>query len=395
MNTSIESEASTNSESWKPLENYKILVCGKEVYPEIESYPWIQVTPISSSSRPFYYYNNPSGSYDTIWTSNYYTYELVFPISLDLGTDIDYTLDGNISIPFICFMDISNKSTDYEELWYTSLYDCEFYDSNGNRVAVSSDYNFNGYDSASDKEIGFTCNFNFNNNYVSESLDGFIKYRVGVPMVTMSGGVSDLSNVRLQYVCVFDSDSKFFDSSNSVKYCVGDISDKKTVTYQKPGEYVQNEDGSFEWKEGETVTEDVNQEEQNGGILSLLGNLPKAIGDMLVGIIVPSSEEMSDLFNRLNDFFAETFGFLYYPFDFIIDAFNIFLEADSETGLTLPGFSIMGYEVWGNQTYDLASEPVVGTIFGYVRMGTGAMLAMWFVNYLRNFFDKRFGGGGT
>lgn len=115
----------------------------------------------------------------------------------------------------------------------------------------------------------------------------------------------------------------------------------------------------------------------------------------IIHVIVPTSEEMSDLFNRLNDFFAETFGFLYYPFDFIIQAFNIFLEADSATGLTLPGFSIMGYEVWSEQTYDLASEPIVGTIFGYVRMGTGAMLAMAFLNYLRDFFDKRFGGGGN
>lgn len=110
---------------------------------------------------------------------------------------------------------------------------------------------------------------------------------------------------------------------------------------------------------------------------------------------MPTTEEMGDLFNRLNDFFSDTFGFLYYPFDFIVDAFNIFLEADSETGLTIPAFSIMGYEVWSDMTYDIASDSLVGSIFGYVRMGTGAMLAMWFVNYLRNFFDKRFGGGGN
>lgn len=130
-------------------------------------------------------------------------------------------------------------------------------------------------------------------------------------------------------------------------------------------------------------------------IKEFFGSFFQNLIDSVVGLFVPSSEEMSELFNRLNDFFAETFGFLYYPFDFIIDAFNIFLEADSETGLTLPSFSIMGYEVWGDITYDITSEPIVGEIFGYVRMGTGAMLAMWFVNYLRNFFDKRFGGGGN
>lgn len=147
------------------------------------------------------------------------------------------------------------------------------------------------------------------------------------------------------------------------------------------------------------LEEQKEQTETQKGIASSIKEFFSSFFDNLINsiihVIVPTKEEMGELFNRLNDFFAETFGFLYYPFDFIIDAFNIFLEADSETGLTLPGFSIMGYEVWGNQTYDITSEPVVGEIFGYVRMGTGAMLAMWFVNYLRNFFDKRFGGGGN
>lgn len=158
----------------------------------------------------------------------------------------------------------------------------------------------------------------------------------------------------------------------------------------------------------DSITQDIindqlkEQEEQTetqkgiwDSIKDFFGSFFDNLINSIIHVLVPTSDEMSDLFNRLNDFFAETFGFLYYPFDFIIDAFNIFLEADSETGLTFPGFSIMGHEVWPDMTYDLTSEPIVNTIFGYVRMGTGAMLAMWFVNYLRNFFDKRFGGGGS
>lgn len=124
---------------------------------------------------------------------------------------------------------------------------------------------------------------------------------------------------------------------------------------------------------------------------SFFGNLIDAV----LSLFIPSSEEMGALFDELNQFFSDTFGFLYYPFDFLIRAFDIFLDGDSGTGVTLPGFSIMGYEVWSEQTYDLASDELVGTVFEFVRIGTGALLSMAFVSYLRNFFDKRFGGGGS
>lgn len=145
----------------------------------------------------------------------------------------------------------------------------------------------------------------------------------------------------------------------------------------------------------EELTTEEEQLETSKGILGKITEFFDGFKDMITGLFVPSKEEMGDLFSQLDEFFNDKFGFLYYPFDFIIEAFNIFLEADSETGITLPGFSIMGYQVWSDHTYDITSEPIVGTIFGYVRMGTGALLAMWFVNYLRNFFDKRFGGGGN
>lgn len=140
------------------------------------------------------------------------------------------------------------------------------------------------------------------------------------------------------------------------------------------------------------------QNETSKGILTSItdffGSFFQNLIDSVISVFVPSSEEMSDLFDQLNQFFSDTFGFLYYPFEFLIEAFNIFLNSDSETGITFPAFSIMGYEVWGNQTYDISSDELAGTVFQYVRIGTGALLSMAFVDYLRRFFDKRFGGGG-
>lgn len=115
--------------------------------------------------------------------------------------------------------------------------------------------------------------------------------------------------------------------------------------------------------------------------------------DSVIGLFVPSSEEMSDLLGQLNDFFSEKFGFLYAPFDYLIQLVGCLTGSTGGTGLTLPGFSIIGHEVWGDQTYDIASDPVAGKVLEYVRIGTGVLLGGWFIMYLQDFFKERFGKG--
>ena len=53
----------------------------------------------------------------------------------------------------------------------------------------------------------------------------------------------------------------------------------------------------------------------------------------------------------------------------------------------------MGEQVWPDMSYDLASDELVGTILGYVRTGTGILLAGYFIMYLQGFFKERFGSG--
>ncbi len=128
-------------------------------------------------------------------------------------------------------------------------------------------------------------------------------------------------------------------------------------------------------------------------IKDFFGSFFQNLIDSVIGLFVPSSDEMSDLFGQLNDFFSDTFGFLYAPFDYLIQLIGVFTSSSGTTGLTLPGFSIMGHEVWGDQTYDIASDPVAGKVLEYVRMGTGVLLAGWFIMYLQDFFKERFGKG--
>lgn len=155
------------------------------------------------------------------------------------------------------------------------------------------------------------------------------------------------------------------------------------------GNQLQEENNALQKEENETSKGIL------GAIKDFFGGFFGNLIDSVVSLFVPSAEEMSTLLNRLNDFFSKTFGFLYYPFEVFIDFLNVFLDSDSSTGLTLPAFSIMGHEVWSEQRYDLATDALAGKVFGYVRIGTGALLAIAFVLHFRNFFDKRFGGGGS
>lgn len=128
-------------------------------------------------------------------------------------------------------------------------------------------------------------------------------------------------------------------------------------------------------------------------IQNFFGSFFQNLIDSVIGLFVPSSEEMSGLFDELNQFFSDTFGFLYAPFDYLIRLVGCFTSSTGSTGLTFPGFSIMGQEVWAEQTYDIAGDPVAGKVLEYVRIGTGVLLAGWFIMYLQDFFKERFGKG--
>ena len=140
------------------------------------------------------------------------------------------------------------------------------------------------------------------------------------------------------------------------------------------------------------------QTEAQKGILNKItdffGNFFENLKNFVIGIFVPGPDEMAALFDELNTFFSEKFGFLYYPFDFLIRAFNALMSEGDGTAMVFPGFSIMGYEVWPDIPFDIAENETANNIFEIVRLMNGCTLSLGFINYLRNFFDKRFGGGG-
>lgn len=73
--------------------------------------------------------------------------------------------------------------------------------------------------------------------------------------------------------------------------------------------------------------------------------------DGLKGLFIPSDDYFSTVFNELNDFFKDKFGFLYTPVDLLIRFINLFSSANAEfTGIPFPELSWDGYVLLEAQT---------------------------------------------
>lgn len=71
----------------------------------------------------------------------------------------------------------------------------------------------------------------------------------------------------------------------------------------------------------------------------------------LKGLFIPSNEYFSTVFNDLNDFFKDKFGFLYTPVDLLIRFINLFSSANAEfTGIPFPELSWDGHVLLEAQT---------------------------------------------
>lgn len=73
--------------------------------------------------------------------------------------------------------------------------------------------------------------------------------------------------------------------------------------------------------------------------------------DGLKGLFIPSDEYFSTVFNDLNDFFKDKFGFLYTPVDLLIRFINLFSSANAEfTGIPFPELTWDGHVLLEAQT---------------------------------------------
>ena len=171
-----------------------------------------------------------------------------------------------------------------------------------------------------------------------------------------------------------------------------------------PGSYTQGESMDIIGKLEEGQQEAQQQHEETKGLLGTIIDgilsLPQKIMDLLSNLLkalfVPDDTFIQNWVTDLRAWFEDKFGILALPVSLLTTLIGAFSSAGSgDVSLIFPGFRLMGYEVWSDQTVDLAAilQPF-SVIVSAIRMVLGIVLLGAFVKYLQNLYDRVLGAGG-
>lgn len=119
------------------------------------------------------------------------------------------------------------------------------------------------------------------------------------------------------------------------------------------------------------------------------------LGNTVLGWIVPSSEELTEFLNEVNQWFSERLGFIWYPFSLAIDMVESFASGDANSTFNVPALelTLMGnkYKIWDSMTIDMDAFD----IFKYVRYFTSVILVAGVVKLAYDKWDEWIGGHGV
>lgn len=137
-----------------------------------------------------------------------------------------------------------------------------------------------------------------------------------------------------------------------------------------------NYDGTFNNTVEVQPDDSYSEEDAGTSILGMLSNFFTNFPQMLKSLFVPEAEDIQDLLSRMNSWFSDRFGFIWFPFDFAIQIVDAFAFGESNSTLTVPAFvlnlgSVGTYTIWNEYTFDFDT---IG-IFEYVRYFNSMCLA--------------------
>lgn len=128
-------------------------------------------------------------------------------------------------------------------------------------------------------------------------------------------------------------------------------------------------------------------EETKTGIIS-------GLIDGIKGLFIPDADYFSSLFSDLNDWFSERLGFLYLPVELFIRLCDVFMTSGSGSAtLSLPAFSIMGYQVWGEESFDFGSflRTNFPDLLSAIQFATSVLIVFGFLDLLWYKYEEVFG----
>ena len=250
---------------------------------------------------------------------------------------IENTDGEEIFTPPVQFENPSFITTD-EELatgnFQTLKIDAGDYDSSD-----SEDINLGIFD-ITGREFGLSTIKDLPNLMVyNTKLNFFSKYLVGEDggvfyYIPQSDLGIDLSNGKQYYFVLANDDGERFDQSI---FTVGgltaeeELKNKQDETNQKLDE--ANETNKGIWETIKEVLSYINPFSENFFVYKLIDLLIDAIKTLFI----PSDDFFSTYFTNLQDWFSDRLGFLFYPFELVIDILNDILNIDfSEPQFNIP-----------------------------------------------------------
>lgn len=240
-----------------------------------------------------------------------------------------------------------------------------------------------------------------------------VKYAYNYVIVVENASIGGCYNVLLEPYAFFDFsvwDEYSYEDyyvrlmtevesiSNDTSGLQGTIDNQTTIIQQESQkEQELQQEGNQLQEEANTLQEEANETSKNifEKITDFFDNFFSRLGDFLLGLIVPSSDDLTAFLNEVNDWFSERLGFIWYPFSFAVDAVSALAGGTADTGITVPALTLNmfggTYTIWNEMQVDLDAFG----IFRYVRLFTSFICVGGIVALAYNKWDEWIGGHGV
>lgn len=249
-----------------------------------------------------------------------------------------------------------------------------------------------------------------------------VKYRLQFSeyRATYSGDYKVYATTNMQTTCQIKGTSSSFSglykmhSASPLEDWTGDL--KEYPYYSKDSGFsgaviVGQEEGNALQEEANTIAEEGNalQSEANDlqreanetskGIFDkvsdFFGSFFSKLGEALLSLVVPTSEQLSEFLTEVNDWFSARLGFIWYPFSFAVDMVTALAGGTADESFQVPAFSMhllgQDFTIWQAQTVDLDAFG----IFSYVRFFTSALVVAGVVKLAWDKWNDWIGGRNT
>lgn len=245
------------------------------------------------------------------------------------------------------------------------------------------------------------------------------KYRLQFSeyQATYTGDYTVYATTNMQQTCLLAAGSQdetglyLLRSASGIEDWTGDLreypfyskdsgSTGSIIAGQQEGNALQEEantiaqEGNALQQEGNALQQEANdlQREQNETVSSFFGSFFSKLGEALLSLVVPTSEQLSEFLAEVNDWFSARLGFIWYPFSFAVDMVTALAGGTANETFQIPALTIklwgQDFAIWQAQAVNLDAF----SIFSYVRFFTSALVVSGVVKLAWDKWNDWIGG---